>query len=61
MLATKTAVLLELQLVWSVPLVLCRRVVALLALSAGKSHDIAHLIYPRRPARQDRAPVIDES
>lgn len=41
-LPTKTTVLLELQFVGSVSLVLCRRVVALLALSAGKSHDIAH-------------------
>ena len=42
MLSTKTAILFELQLVRSIPFVLGRRIVALLALSAGKSHDVAH-------------------
>ena len=39
---TKSAILLELQFVWSVSLVLGRGVIALLALSAAKGHDIAH-------------------
>jgi hypothetical protein len=42
-LAAETAILLELQLVGSILLVLGRRVVALLALGAGKSHYVAHL------------------
>jgi hypothetical protein len=42
MLPTKTAILFELQFVGSIPLVLGGRIVALLALGAGKSHDIAH-------------------
>ena len=41
-LAAETAILFKLQLVRSILLVLCCRVVALLALGAGKSHDIAH-------------------
>ena len=42
-LAAETTIFLELQLVRSIPLVLGRRVVALLALGAGKSHYVAHL------------------
>ena len=41
-LAAEAAILLELQLVRSIPLVLGRSVVALLALGAGKSHYVAH-------------------
>jgi hypothetical protein len=42
MLPTKTAILFKLQFVRSIPFVLGRRIVALLTLSAGKSHDVAH-------------------
>jgi hypothetical protein len=42
MLPVKTAVLAELQFVRGILLVLGRRVIASLALSAGKGHDVAH-------------------
>ena len=55
MLAAETAILFELQLVRSILFVLGRRVVALLALGAGKSHYVAHLFtLGVRPGRTGR-------
>jgi hypothetical protein len=52
-LAAKTAILFKLQFVRSILFILGGRVVALLALSAGKSHDIAHhSILGARPVGQ---------
>ena len=47
----KTAVLVELQLVWCVPFILGGSVVALLTFCAGKRHDIPHdeILAPHLP------------
>jgi threonine dehydrogenase-like Zn-dependent dehydrogenase len=61
-LPTKTTILLKLQFVRSVSLVLGRGVIALLALSAAKGHDIAHrLILSVLPRREERPFYVKNS
>jgi len=44
MLPAKTAILAEFQFIRGIPLVLSRRIITLLALSASQSDDITHVI-----------------
>jgi len=45
MLPAETTVLVELQLIWSIPFVFCCGVVPLLALGAGKGDNVTHSAY----------------